>query len=204
MRKSIPLLAAAALVLGACGTASETGAGSVTPSTAVSSNPSGGTTTASPGTQPDTTTAPEDPTVYGPTALVSFQESCTIADDGHATWTTDPDGTVHVRDGWFSCVVTSNDPRAAGTSRYTWNADRWGEEEDKGSMVQWGTIRLRNAGGTWVGRWDGIYTSDTGDLAFYLLSGTGDYAGLSYYRWTYKTFGTSWPGEGLITPNVRR
>jgi hypothetical protein len=168
----------------------------------------GSTTSAGPtGTPPSTapaastTTAPGEPIVYGPTTFVSGQEACTFTDTVHATWTTAPDGTVRVRNGWFTCVVTSDDPRVAGSGRYTWNADRWGQE-NHGAMTQWGITRIRNSGGTWVGRYQGIYTSGTGDVVFSLLTGTGDYAGLSYYRWENKTFGTTWPTEGLIFPGT--
>jgi hypothetical protein len=122
-----------------------------------------------------------------------------MTDDVHARWTANQ---RHARDGWFTCVVTSNDPRVAGTARYTWNADRWGTGAENGSMVQWGTTSIRNSGGAWVGRFEGIYTSETGDTVFYVLTGSGDYAGLSYYRWEYKTFGTTWPTEGLIFPGT--
>ena len=54
----------------------------------------------------------------------------------------------------------------------------------------------------WVSHWSGIYTSETGDVGANLAIGTGDYAGLSYYSWEYKGFGTSWPGEGLIFPST--
>jgi hypothetical protein len=128
--------------------------------------------------------------------LVAGQESCKLTGDVHATWTTDPDGTEHVRDGWFTCTVTSNDPRVAGTARYTWNADRWGTGENSGSMVQWGTLRITNPGGVWVSRYTGIYTSETGDVVVSLLTGTGDYAGLSYYKWEFKTFGSGKIGRG--------
>lgn len=186
--------------LGIVGALLATGCGgdtsSATPTTARSSTAVAGTAAPT-----ATVSAPEGAIDYGPTTFVAGQDACDFADDVHATWTTDPDGTVRVRDGWFTCTVTADDPRAAGTARATWNADRWGEE-DHGAMVQWGTIRIENAGGTWVGTYAGIYTSDTGDTVTSLLRGTGDYEGLSFYRWQYKTFGATWPTEGLIFPGA--
>jgi hypothetical protein len=125
-----------------------------------------------------------EPIVYGPTALVSSQESCTLSDEVSG----------------LTCKVTSNDPRVAGTARYLLHQTRWGDP-DNGAAVAGGAARLTNPGGAWVGRWEGIYTSETGDVVTWLLDGTGDYAGLSYYRWEYKQSGLDWATEGLIYPS---
>jgi hypothetical protein len=147
------------------------------------------------------TTSTSAPVAYGPTVLVEGEEDCDLAYPAHGTWTTDADGATHVREGWFTCTVTNNDPRVAGTSLYTWNADRWGTSETNGSMVQWGAQRIENSGGAWESTYVGIYTSETGDVVFRLFTGTGDYAGLSYFMWT-AAFGTTWATQGLIFPST--
>lgn len=155
-------------------------------------------------TQATTTTATTNtsaPVVLGSALLVEGEEDCDLSYPVHGTWTTDADGATHVRDGWFTCTVTNNDPRVAGTSLYTWNADRWGTSETNGSMVQWGAQRIENAGGAWESTYVGIYTSETGDIVHRLFTGTGDYAGLSYFMWT-SAFGTTWATQGLIFPGT--
>jgi hypothetical protein len=132
-----------------------------------------------------TATALGEPIVHGPTAFVSSQEVCTLSDEVRG----------------LTCEDTSNDPRVAGTARYILHQNRWGDAGN-GALVQWGAARLTNSGGTWVGRFEGIYTSETGDTVTTLFVGSGDYAGLSYYRWEYKTFGLTWQTEGLIFPGT--
>jgi hypothetical protein len=133
----------------------------------------------------ETTTAPTDPVVHGPTAFVTSLEVCTLSDEVRG----------------LTCEDTSNDPRVAGTARYGLHQTRWGSAGN-GAGVAWGAARITNAGGAWVGRWEGIYTSETGDVVTSLLVGRGDYAGLSYYRWEYKQFGLTWQTEGLIFPGT--
>jgi len=133
----------------------------------------------------EATTAPTAPVVHGPTAFVTSQEVCTLSDEVRG----------------LTCEDTSNDPRVAGTARYLLHQTRWGDPDD-GAAVAWGAARVTNPGGAWVGRWEGIYTSETGDMVTSLLVGRGDYAGLSYYRWEYKQFGLTWQTEGLIFPGT--
>jgi hypothetical protein len=118
------------------------------------------------------------------------------------TETRSEDGTIEWRDGEFVCEVTSNDPRVAGTGYYTSNQNAWGTGPSNASMVQWGTIRIENEGGAWEADYLGVYTSETGDVGASLFTGSGEYEGLSYYRWSFETFGTSWYTKGLIFPEI--
>ena len=112
------------------------------------------------------------------------------------------DGTIQSRDGEFVCEVESNDPRVAGTGYFTLNQNVWGTGPSKASLVQWGTIRIENDGGAWETEYVGVYTSETGDVGASLFTGTGSYDGLSYYRWSVETFGSSWDTKGLIFPRI--
>jgi len=155
--------------------------------------------TATEGADPTPTAVP-DPIDYGVSRFVVGNEDCEMEPLAVSpTWSSDM---MHGRDAEFICTVTANDPRAAGTAHYTWNLDRWGTSEAHGSQVQWGTIRIENDGGAWEAEYVGVYTSATGDVVAANFSGSGDYAGLSYYRWSFETFGTSWPTKGLIYPEV--
>ena len=114
-------------------------------------------------------------------------------------WTTDPDGTQHVRDGMFRCTVTTDEPRVSGTEVAPRNMDLWGTIDD-GAGVQWGTSRLENDGGAWEGTGSGVWSSDRGDIIAFWYKGTGGYAGLSYFElWTghdpWKIQGQIFPGD---------
>jgi hypothetical protein len=184
MRRAILLVSVLALALASC---SEGESGERSGSTDPTGHASAQTTTPEPSASAPTATAtaPGDPVVHGPTAFVTSQEVCTLSDEVRG----------------LTCEDTSNDPRVAGTARYILHQSRWGDAGN-GALVQWGAARITNSGGAWVGRFEGVYTSETGDTVTSLLVGSGDYAGLSYYRWEYKTFGLTWQTEGLIFPGT--
>jgi hypothetical protein len=119
-------------------------------------------------------------------------------------FTTDPDGTQHVRDDYHAdrCTVTTDDPRVSGSRTSTWNIDLWGNvNAGRWGLVQWGTVRLENAGGAWEGRAAGVASyPERGDIFVNWYKGTGDYAGLGYFElWTgfepWKIQGQIFPGD---------
>lgn len=91
-------------------------------------------------------------------------------------------GVEHWRGGRFHSRLECDDARIAGDMTATWNSDVTGTYND-GALVQWGTARLSNSGGEWVGTFSGVYTSKTRDSLTWWLTGKGDYAGLSLYLW---------------------
>jgi hypothetical protein len=83
-----------------------------------------------------------------------------------------------------------------GTSRCP-TVDLWGTA-DNGALVQWGSSRLENDGGAWAGEGSGVYSSDRGDTIAFWYTGTGGYAGLSYFElWTGRD---PWEIQGQIFP----
>jgi hypothetical protein len=102
------------------------------------------------------------------------------------------DGVERWRNGRFHSRLECDDPRVAGEMTSTWNTDVSGGAAN-GAMVQWGTSRLANSGGEWVGTFSGVYTSATRDVLAWWLTGEGDYEGLSMYLWepTTSTSGTA-------------
>jgi len=76
-----------------------------------------------------------------------------------------------------------------------------GDSQTNGSMVQWGgsASRTQEAPGTPT-TW-GSTPARRACALFRLYTGTGDYAGLSYFMWT-AAFGTTWPTHGLIFPGT--
>jgi len=185
---------AAIVILTATGCAS--GAGSSTESPSASS----------PTSSPSVTCASAWPSAsaipLGAAKLVTGSESCGL-DDGKLV-STAADGTEHWRGGSATCSVENNDPRVAGGAIYTWNHDAWNQGAHKGAFIQWGAGRLENSGGSWVGTYTGMFTTETGDVLTFWYTGAGGYAGLSYYMWQtipYLTGGGS-ETHGLIFPGT--
>ena len=90
----------------------------------------------------------------------------------------------------------SSDPRLGGRFAVVFNVDQ--RQADMSARF-WGTSRLSNQGGTWVGRWTGGIAAG-GDVHHCYLTqrGTGDYAGLVAHSSGY--FVES--GEGF-TPDIQ-
>jgi len=158
---------------------------------------------------------PPPPYAGGGTAIARPEASGPVAENAVAvvtgtavcpgldfTFTTDPEGTQHVRDDYHAdrCTVTTDDPRVSGHRTSTWNIDLWGNvNAGRWGLVQWGTVRLENDGGAWEGRAAGVASyPKRGDIFVNWYKGTGDYAGLGYFElWTgYEP----WEIQGQIFP----
>ena len=128
---------------------------------------------------------------HGPVTVVAGTGTCPLL---NPVWTTDPDGTQHLRDLSVECIEETNDARVSGTHTATWNMDAW-----KGAAgVQWGTARLENAGGVWEGPLSGVYSAERGDTIMIWYTGTGGYHGLAYFElWTGQE---PWQIQGQIFP----
>ncbi len=111
---------------------------------------------------------------------VAGTATCPTVDSGSAT--TVSDGYQEFRGGTLTCIVTTGDARVSGTEMASpWNENMWGKT-DSVAMVQWGTLRLENAGGAWEGTGSGVYSSDRGDIVVSWYKGTGGYTGLGYFE----------------------
>jgi hypothetical protein len=159
---------------------------------------------------------PPAPYVEG-TAITRLQADGPVAVDAAAvvtgtavcpgldfTFTTDAEGAQHVRDDYHAdrCTVTADDPRVSGHRTSTWNIDLWGSvNAGRWRLVQWGTVRLENAGGAWEGRAAGVASyPERGDIFVNWYEGTGGYEGLGYFElWTgfepWKIRGEIFPGD---------
>ena len=62
--------------------------------------------------------------------------------------TSEGDGLYSSRDGFYAFDVEATDPRASGAMTVFFNAD---VDPVTGQGIQWGTVRIENAGGTWEG-----------------------------------------------------
>jgi hypothetical protein len=146
------------------------------------------------------TPAPTLPTpaavTYGPVTLVTGANTCPGL---NPDFSQDPDGTWHVRDLTVECTDETDDPRVSGTHTASWNMDFWGTPaQGVGAGVQWGTVRLENAGGAWEGRLSGVYSSGPGDTIVIWYKGTGGDAGLAYFE--LLTGSDPWKIQGQISP----
>lgn len=140
---------------------------------------------------PTTTQSPAQTAVsYGPVTVVAGTETCMV---GEGSQTTDAAGIDHFRDVPVRCTDTMNDPRVTGTITGIWNADNWG-----GANVQWGVVRLQNAGGAWEGRVTGVWSEDRGDSIVFWWTGTGGYEGLAYF--SHASGWAPWKVEGQVFP----
>ena len=93
------------------------------------------------------------------------------------------DGLWSWRDGAVTIEVEASDPRASGTLSGFTNAD---VDLETGHGIEWGTLRIENAGGTWVGPYTAMeYEPPEGDFmtASGMLVGDGDYAGYTMSLW---------------------
>jgi len=155
---------------------------------------------ATPTLAPTPTASASGPMTYGPVTVVTGTESCPGL---NPDWTRDPNGTWQVRDLTVACADTTDDPRVSGTHNATWSMDVWGAlDQGAGEGVQWGTIRLENAGGAWEGQLSGVASlPGRGDIIVIWYRGTGGYAGLSYFEMvtgsppTWKIQGQVFPGD---------
>jgi hypothetical protein len=175
-------------VLPGCGSSSEANTRTVASASSVS--------TAAP-------TAASSPIAYGQPGAEAVYVTATATfsvSDGEVT--TDPDGTMHTRGGKATATLKGNDPRFTGTEVSTWNTDRWGTDPSNGAMTQWGKTVFTTEGGTWVGPYSGVYTSETTDLITWWLTGEGGYAGMSLFMWFSESDANTATGvyRGLIFP----
>jgi hypothetical protein len=159
--------------------------------------PSAAAATPTPTGTADPTPSPTPAAVsYGPVTVVTGTNDCPGI---NPHWTTDPDGTRHVRDLTVECIDTTNDPRVSGTHTATWSMDLWGDPyAGSAAGVQSGTVRLENAGGAWEGKLSGVYSSIGGDSIVVWYTGTGGYAGLAYFELLTGT--GPWTIHGQIFP----
>ncbi len=195
-RRTILLLSLLAFLVASCDDGAGRSTDAPTASATPSAQPSASASASSSG--PSTTPTPAA-VAYGPATLVTGEMDCTF-ELGEVTAA--PGGILQERGGSVTCVVTTNDPRVSGHEVDVFDADRW-TEGFANTLVQWGTARLRNGGGTWVGRYTGIYTDATEDIITYWYSGKGSYAGLSLYMAiTQPPTGMTWPVTGLIFPGT--
>lgn len=137
------------------------------------------------------------PVTFGPVTVVTGTDSCPGL---NPDWTIDPDSTAHVRDLAVECVDKTDDPRVSGTATGNWSMDFWGNpNQGMGAGVQWGTIRLVNDRGAWDGKLSGVGAlPEPGDTIVIWYTGTGGYAGLTYFQLI--TGHPSWKIQGEIYP----
>jgi hypothetical protein len=95
-------------------------------------------------------------------------------------WSED-DRLYRSRDGVWAVETEASDPRASGTLSGFYNAD---VDVETGHGIEWGTLRIANAAGTWVGPFTAMeYEPPEGDFmtGSGMLVGDGDYAGYTLY-----------------------
>jgi hypothetical protein len=191
MRFCSALALVAILAVGCAGTGASSPATTATP-TLTTATPTLAATpvpTEAPTAKPTATPIPMTDG-KGPEHVIGIESGLRVTQSGTETVVGE---VTELRGQEMTSLETLNDPRVTGTSQITLNGDLHGTV-----MAEWGTTRLENADGAWVGTWtgaswnDGSATSVSGWLA-----GSGAYAGYTYY---FHVYGPSTPFqvEGII------
>ncbi len=177
-------------------TASPTPSASPAPSAAP---PSASTPPATPTPEPSSEklTAPPGPDKVGPVTIVTGTLTCPSGAEGTTT-TPDPSGLSHTRGARLDCTEDADAPEVSGASVYSSNLDTW-LSGGAGALVQWGSVRITNAKGSWHGTYTGVWDLGKGDTIAAWYVGSGAYAGLTYFElitgvgpWTIR--GQIYPG----------
>ncbi len=110
-------------------------------------------------------------------------------------WTMYHTGDVpHQRDGLVSMTQTMNDPRVTGSVEFTINLDLYSKVAS-----QFGKWTLTNSGGSWTGPCTGGAWAESEALAWGCwLTGSGDYAGYTFYQSVNKEIGENPVVRGVI------
>ena len=187
MRSCSALAIVAILAVGCAGTGASGPAATATPTIAATLAPTEAPT-AHPTATPIPMTDGEGPEYVVGTSTVRVTQS------GRQTVVGD---VTQLRGQEMTDTGSMNDPRLAGTSRITLNADLYGPV-----AAEWGTTRTENADGAWEGTWTGASWNDGNATSVSgWLTGSGAYEGYTYY---FHAFGPSTPYqvEGIIFPGL--
>jgi hypothetical protein len=105
-----------------------------------------------------------------------------------------PDRSHEVLGMLFTCQVTYSDPRLSGTQTTMWNERCF----SAGGCVNWGTQEIVGPDGTWTGWLTGSEDPDGNTNLYMVLTGTGDYVGLTSIRHASGRFWKPLDQVGLI------
>ena len=81
--------------------------------------------------------------------------------------------------GFGAAISTVSDERISGNVAITWSAAAE-TTADENNDALWGTVRISNDGGTWVGQWVGFVDDQGRHHITEWFEGTGAYEGLRY------------------------
>jgi hypothetical protein len=95
------------------------------------------------------------------------------------------DGILHIRNGRQILFDDADDPRMTGEVTITFNVNfHLAPPPVFGHGPMWGTVRIENVGGSWVGAWVGKKTTQGHSFIRTAMKGEGGYEGL-YARAEY-------------------
>ena len=183
MRSCSALALVAILAVGCAGTGASSPAPTATPTLAATPMPTEAPT-ARPTATPIPMTDGEGPEYVVGTSTVRVTQAGPETVVGDVT---------QLRGQEMTDTGSMNDPRLAGTTHITLDANIYGA-----IAVEWGTSRIENADGAWEGTWTGASWNDGNATSVSgWLTGSGAYAGYTYY---FHVYGPSMPFqvEGII------
>ena len=107
--------------------------------------------------------------------LTFIEQDCTVGDHEPSTVV---DGVEQLRGMPITCDITFSDPRLSGVQSSVFNQDIY----ESGIHVYWGTQEMVGPDGTWSGWFHGTISADAMGNGYIVLTGDGDYAGLTNIR----------------------
>ena len=112
--------------------------------------------------------------------------------------TTTADGVTQVRGVVGEQTLTMEDPRLSGTERFVHNEDHYGDVVGP----VWGTSRIENDGGAWVGSYRGLMLVDGSATYFGTYVGADGYEGLSAACVSTSDGTSGFTGECVVYPGA--
>lgn len=109
---------------------------------------------------------------------------------------TTADGVTQIRGVVGEQTLTMEDPRLSGTERFVHNEDHFGDVVGP----VWGTSRIENDGGAWVGSYRGLMFADGSATYFGTYVGEDGYEGLSAACVSTSDGTSGFTGECVIYP----
>ena len=122
------------------------------------------------------------------------EEECTVEGETHTSGS--DAGVAWIRDLPLACEVTYSDPRVSGAQSTLYNEDCFGPAGLP--CVYWATHELVGPEGTWSGWTNGTTDPERDATGYTVMTGSGDYEGLTFVSHAAGPFGETPTGFGII------
>jgi len=135
-----------------------------------------------------------EPTREGAFGTAGHDLPSCVLDKGEREAEYGPSGGKEIRNLLFTCEVVFSDPRLTGTQTTRFSERCFAE----GGCVNWGTMDIVGADGAWSGWFNGIEDRAGETDLHIVLTGSGDYEGLTNVRHASGNFWLALTQTGVI------